>query len=299
LGTGHATLDNFNGSNVTYNLGALMGGANTTLTGRLTNSAVTPGTIYSIGANGLSTTFAGTISNGLDTVSIVKVGTGALLLNGNSTYTGPTTVSSGTLGGTGSITSPLTLAASATLAPGSSSSSVGTFTINSTANLQGAVDLKLNQSGPTASNDEVVVTGALTASGTLVVTSVGGTIVNGTTFQLFNQPVTGFSSVTLPSGGGSYNWNNNLSMNGSITLASGGATNTSPVSLSTSLSGKNLTISWPASHLGWLLQVQTNSLSVGINQNNWFTVGGSSGVTSVVVPIDSTAPTVFYRLVSQ
>ena len=299
LGTASAKLDNLNGAGLTYNLGALMGGANTTLTGRPTNNAATPGTTYSIGANSLSTTFAGTISNGFgaDTISIVKVGTGALLLNGNSTYTGPTTVSSGTLGGTGSITSPLTLTASGTLAPGASSTSVGTFTVNSTANLQGAVILKLNQSGPTASNDEVVVTGALTASGTLAVTSIGGTIANGTTFQLFNQPVSGFSSVTLPSGGGAYNWNNNLSVNGSITLASGGAVNTSPVSLSTSLSGKNLTLSWPANHLGWRLLVQTNALNVGINNNNWFTVVGSTGVTSVPVTIDPTAPTVFYRLV--
>jgi autotransporter-associated beta strand protein len=276
-----------------------MGGANTTLTGRPTNNAATPGTTYSIGANGLGTTFAGTISNGLgaDTVSIVKVGAGALLLNGTSTYTGSTTVSSGTLGGTGSITSPLILTASGTLAPGASSASVGTFTVNNTANLQGAVNLKLNQSGPTASNDEVVVTGALTASGTLAVTSIGGTIANGTTFQLFNQPVTGFSSVTLPSGGGAYSWNNNLSVNGTITLASGGAVNTSPVSLGTSLSGKNLTLSWPSNHLGWRLEVQTNSLSVGSNKNNWFTVAGSTTVTSVPVTIDPTAPTVFYRLV--
>ncbi len=199
-----------------------------------------------------------------------------MLLNGTSNYNGSTTVRSCTLGGTGSITSPLLLSAIGRLAPGASSASVGTFTVNSTANLQGAVFLKLNQSGPAPFNDEVVVTGALTASGTLVVTSIGGTIANGSTFQLFNQPVTGFSSVTLPSGGGAYNWNNNLSVNGSITLASGGAVNTSPVSLSTSQSGKNLTLSWPSSHLGWRLEVQTNSLSVGINNNNWFTVAGST-----------------------
>ena len=103
LGTGSASLYNYNGSNLVYNLGALAGGASTVLSGRFTNSAEPSGTIYSIGANGTSTTFSGKITNGLDTVSIVKVGTGSLLLNGVSTYTGSTIVSNGVLGGTGSI----------------------------------------------------------------------------------------------------------------------------------------------------------------------------------------------------
>jgi len=56
-----------------------------------------------------------------------------------------------------------------------------------------------------------------------------------------------------------------------------------------------LTVSWPASHLGWSLQVQTNTLAVGLS-TNWITVPGSQTNTSVVVPISLTEPSVFYQL---
>jgi hypothetical protein len=44
------------------------------------------------------------------------------------------------------------------------------------------------------------------------------------------------------------------------------------------------------------LEVQTNSLDVGIS-NNWVPVPDSSGTNHVVVPIDPANPSVFYRLV--
>ena len=297
LGSGSAVLDNYNGENAVYDLGSLAGGPNTVLTGRSSSSSPVAGTTYSIGANGQTATFAGTISNRLDTVSINKVGSGIWYLNGNNTYTGATTVSGGTLGGVGSIASPLTLDASATLEPGTSPATTGVFTISNSATLQGTVVLKLNQAGIATSNDEVAVSGALTVSGPLVVNSIGGTLVNGTTFQLFNQAVSGFSSITLPTGGGSYAWATNLAVNGSIKLLSGGTVSLAPVRLTTSLSGGVLNISWPADHLGWKLESETNSLSVGIN-NNWVVVPGSTAVTNVPVNVDPTAPTVFYRLVS-
>ena len=193
LGTGSATLNNFNGSNLVYNLGALAGGPNTTLSGSVTN-VEPPGTTYSIGANGGSTTFSGKIANGLDTVSIIKVGSGGLLLNGNNTYSGSTTVSNGVLGGGGSIVSPLTVTAGGILSPGAS---IGTFTVNNNATLNGTTLMELNTASSPAVNDKLVVTGTITATGALTVTNVGPDIINGTTFQLFNQGIT-FSSVTLP-----------------------------------------------------------------------------------------------------
>ncbi len=297
LGTGSAVLDNYNGENAVYNLGSLAGGPNTVLSGRSSGSFPVAGTTYSIGANGQNATFAGTISNGLDTVSINKVGSGIWYLNGNNTYTGATTVSGGTLAGVGSIASPLTLGASATLAPGASPTTTGTFTVSNSASIQGPVVLKLNQAGIATSNDEVAVTGTLTVSGPLVVNSIGGTLVNGTTFHLFNQAVTGFSSITLPTGGGAYSWATNLAVDGSIKLLSGGTVSLAPVRLTTSLSGGVLSISWPADHLGWKLETETNTLSVGIS-SNWVVVPGSTTVTNVPVNVDPTAPTVFYRLVS-
>jgi len=301
LGTGSATLRNFNGSNLVYNLGALSGGPNTQLIGRGTNSAEPAGTVYSIGANGLSTTFAGIIGNGLDTVSVAKVGAGTLWLNGVNTYTGPTTVSSGTLGGTGSLASALTVTASGTLAPGASATSIGTFTVSSNATLGGTVVMKLNTANAPAINDKLIVTGTLTGGGTLLVTNLGAIITNGTTFNLFNKGVTGFSSVTLPSGGGSYNWNNNLAANGSITLVTGGYVpiNTNPTNLVTSASNGLFTLTWPSDHTGWRLQVQTNPLSAGLSPNstNWYTVPSSTNVNTESFPMDPTQGSIFYRLV--
>ena len=51
LGSGTATLSNYNGAGLTYDLGALSGGAGTVLGGRVTNVAIWPATTtYSIGA---------------------------------------------------------------------------------------------------------------------------------------------------------------------------------------------------------------------------------------------------------
>jgi 4-phytase/acid phosphatase len=61
--------------------------------------------------------------------------------------------------------------------------------------------------------------------------------------------------------------------------------------ISASVSGKTLTIAWPTDHLGWILQAQTNGMSMG----QWFDLPGSGNVNSVAIPIDPANPAVFYR----
>jgi autotransporter-associated beta strand protein len=65
--------------------------------------------------------------------------------------------------------------------------------------------------------------------------------------------------------------------------------------LTAAVSGSTLTVSWPATHLGWILQAQTNGLGAGLGAN-WSDVAGSSGVTSQNIPINPANPTVFFRL---
>ena len=69
-------------------------------------------------------------------------------------------------------------------------------------------------------------------------------------------------------------------------------------SVSGSGSSRTLNLSWPADHLGWILQAQTNSLSSGLSllAGEWFDVPGSGSTTSASVPINPAQPTVFYRL---
>lgn len=74
-----------------------------------------------------------------------------------------------------------------------------------------------------------------------------------------------------------------------------GTVNLTPTNITSSLSGNQLTLSWPADHLGWVLQSQTNSLSSGIT-STWSDVLGSETNTQAVITIDPANPTVFFRL---
>jgi autotransporter-associated beta strand protein len=60
------------------------------------------------------------------------------------------------------------------------------------------------------------------------------------------------------------------------------------------VSANTLTLSWPT-NLGWLLQAQTNSVSVGL-RTNWVTIPDSAGVTITNFPINPANGAVFYRL---
>ena len=224
-------------------------------------------------------------------MTVVKVGTGKLLLNGNSTYTGSTTVSNGVLGGTGSIASPLTVTANGTLSPGAP---VGTFTVSNNATLNGTVLMQLNGTF----SSQLAVTGTLNANGPLIVTNIGPDLVNNTVFHLFNKPVTGFTSEIFttnnPANTSTYTWQDNLAVDGSITLLTGGTTvNTNPTNINVSVSGNVMTLSWPPDYLGW----QLLSNSVGLTTTNWFPVAGSTATTQQNLTIDATKTNVFFRMI--
>jgi hypothetical protein len=71
---------------------------------------------------------------------------------------------------------------------------------------------------------------------------------------------------------------------------------TNPVPLGAAVVGGSLQLSWPADHTGWRLEVQTNTLAVGL-RTNWFTVSGSAATNQVSLPIDSANGSLFFRLV--
>ena len=72
--------------------------------------------------------------------------------------------------------------------------------------------------------------------------------------------------------------------------------NTTPTNITATVSGNVLTLSWPADHLGWKLQIQTNSLATGLN-TNWVTLPGSDAVISTNFTINPANDAVFYRMV--
>jgi hypothetical protein len=72
--------------------------------------------------------------------------------------------------------------------------------------------------------------------------------------------------------------------------------NTNSPDISFGTTNNQLTLSWPADHIGWQLQAQTNSVSTGIS-NDWVNVNSSATTNKIIVPVTLTSGCVFYRLV--
>ena len=73
-------------------------------------------------------------------------------------------------------------------------------------------------------------------------------------------------------------------------------TATNPTNVTSVVNGNNLELSWPADHIGWRLQVQTNSLSTGLG-NNWVDVPNTATANSYTNVINPENGSVFYRMV--
>jgi len=54
-----------------------------------------------------------------------------------------------------------------------------------------------------------------------------------------------------------------------------------------------LTLSWPADHIGWHLQVQTNGLN---STSAWVNLPGAESTNLVSVPVNATNRSAFYRM---
>ena len=88
---------------------------------------------------------------------------------------------------------------------------------------------------------------------------------------------------------------NNLAVDGSVSVI----TVSPPPAITAKVSGGSLTLTWPSSWTGGvILQAQTNALSVGI-KGNWVTIPGTDAGNSYSTSINSTNPSVFYRLVEE
>ena len=142
------------------------------------------------------------------------------------------------------------------------------------------------------------VNGNITYGGTLTVTNITSDatpLTTSDTFPLFS--VSGSTSGNFTSIAGSPGAGLAYSFNPASGLLSivGSSIASNPTNITFSVSGSTLSLSWPADHLGWILQSQTNSLAVGIT-TNWFDMAGTASVTSTNLTINPADPTVFYRL---
>jgi hypothetical protein len=69
-----------------------------------------------------------------------------------------------------------------------------------------------------------------------------------------------------------------------------------PTNITVQTSSGQVQLSWPQDHLGWRLQMQTNSPGGGLS-TNWVTVANSTNIISTNILIDPTYGSVFFRLI--
>ena len=254
----------------------LSGGA-LTLTGNNTytgGTTITGGTLQ-LGAGGTTGSIVGNVTNNSalvfdrsDTItfggavsgtgSVTQQGSGVLILSGDDTYSGPTTVQAGTL--MGGATNAFSAASSTTVNPGGTLDLGGlglTQTIN-TVNLAGGV----------------VRNGALTSLNGI--TSTGGTVdgIGGTTGLTVNSGVTTLSTTT-----GANTYGGATTINGGTLM--GGATNAFSAASSTTVNpGGTLDLGG----LGLTQTINSVTLAGGVVRNGALT--SVNGITSTGGTVD-------------
>lgn len=246
-------------------------------------------------ADGAHLIINGDIS-GSAAVGVSAVGTGTLLLNGNNTYSGDTTVTNGTIGGIGVLAGNLVMLGG-TNAPGSDG--MGTLTVNGNVTLAGTTRMELNRS-LSPNSDRIVVGGTLTFGGVLqVVLGAGAPAPQvGDVYQLFSKGGgSAFSAIRLPSLSGTLTWNtSNLAVNGTISVTD---VVTPPTIGTASVSGGNFAFSGSGGTEGSTYYVVT-SPNVAAPLAGWMPVAtnvfGPGGSFSFTTNIVSSGPKAFYRL---
>lgn len=234
--------------------------------------------------------FAGNIADGTTGPgSVVQTGSGTLTLSSpNLTYTGATTVSNGTLVVSGGNLAGELDVDGGTFAP-AAAGAVGNVNVAGAMNLNSGTVLVTVNTGLSPSNSTFTVTGGVNyAGGTLELVNAGSSLAVGDQFTLFNQAVSGGAAVRILSPG--FTVINNLAVDGSVTVSS---VISARQTITASVSAGQMTLSWP--NAGVHLEVQTNSLAVGLS-TNWFSIPGTTASNSYTVPLNSTNGCVFYRL---
>lgn len=142
----------------------------------------------------------------------------------------------------------------------------------------------------------VAVKGNLALGGTASI-AAGNGFTNGTYTLLTYTGALSGSQPTLGSVPTGYNCAINTSTAGQVNLiVTASSPSLTPPNLNFHLSGSQLQLSWPLDHLGWQLQIQTNSLKAGLG-SNWVTLPASSNVVSTNILINPANGSVFLRLV--
>jgi autotransporter-associated beta strand protein len=200
------------GSAVTVSSGATLNLSSNETVGSLTGSgAVTLGSYTLTAGDGSSTSFDGIISG---TGALTKTGTGTLTLTGANSYSGPTTVSAGTLELNSSAGTALADSSAVTLSGGTLRLASATETIGTLSGASGTLALGAN--ALTVSQGSAgTFSGAITGSGSLIKSGTGDLTLAGSTNS------TGFTGTTTISQGKLVVASDNNLGGGAVTLSGG------------------------------------------------------------------------------
>ena len=200
--------------------------------------------------------------------------------------------------GGGVVNGTLVLSAGSTMNPGNGLAPA-VLTVSNAATLSGSIIMDLNIAAGAVINDEII-SPSITATGALTVTNLGPDLQTGDHFQLFSAAVPSLASVSLPLtntlGDETYQWRNDLALNGSITL-----TNVLVPTLTTNAtitkvfrSGTNLVMqvtnnNVPNTSLRYVVLTSTN-LAIPVTNwvpvltNAWDQTSGTFDYTNPIVP---------------
>jgi autotransporter-associated beta strand protein len=254
-----------------------------------------------------SVAFTNTISGA---GSVVQFGSGTLTLSStNNTYTGDTTVSNGTLVAASQIVGNLNVNGGTVLASNvnlnvnvnsgtfatAPAGTVGTLTSLNSMNISGGtVEIALDRTRSDITSYLYVITAINYTNGTLKLINAGPALEVGDTFTISYVGINGGNAMKIVSPG--FTVTNNLVGSGGYygTVTVTGIT-PSVAKITSTVSGGQLTLSWPSAWTGLHLQVQTNTLAQGLG-NNWVNIPGSDAVNGYTNTINKANGSVFYRL---
>jgi autotransporter-associated beta strand protein len=268
-------------------------------------------------------------TNNYDGVTTV---TGGKLLLGNYTdgstvYAGmlsttPSVTVSGTgiFGGNGFVGAPVVVNAGGTILPGECLERISINQAEAPAVLTrtgpltfGGTSLTLNAGGTAffnvdngqSTNATIVGLSSVSYAGTLIVSNISAVaFTNNQVVKLFDSPSASYSgsfSTIKVWGATSYDATK-LTVDGTIKILV--ATATTPVTLGKNRTDKtHLVLSWPADHIGWRLQIMTNTTANGmvlsgtnyVQSTNWVNCDGATTFNSTNLTIGST--NVVFRLI--
>ena len=351
LNTDSSSTAIFTANNVTLT-GNLIADSTSTNTITLTNGTTLTGCINT--AKLLTIDSTSTWNATSNSVITLLTNSGTINLTGKIITTNVLVKSGGAFGGSGTLSSNLTVNAGATLvlnpttnfvvggniifggavtvAPSTTNISAGTYIFLTYSNSLSGLPA-FTYSAPSGSGQTAVfntaTSGVISVTITVPVstptapanlTAIAGdsqvtlkwnAVTNATSYYV-KRSRTGGGSYTNVSNSATTNFVSSSLANGTLyyfvvtaTNSAGESTVSSEVSarpvssVSTNLaltaSSDTLQISWPSDHIGWRLQVQTNTVAAGLG-TNWADVANSTLTNQLNIPVAATNGSVFFRL---